>query len=313
MTRTHCVGAPRSRCLLGAAALSLVLAACGTSETASGGGGDSASETITVGSANFPESEIISNLYAEVLTEAGFDVQTKPRIGSREAYIPALQDGSINVIPDYTGNLLLFLDPDATATTPEEINDALPPALAAENLAMLEPAEAQDSDAVVVTQETAQQWNLEEIGDLAEYNDELVFGGPPEFKERAVGLPGLKENYGVDPTSFTPISDGGGPATVQALVDGTVNAANIFSTSPAIQENDLVVLEDPKNNFPAQNVVPLIDDSLADDTQLAEALNSVSSTLTTEDLIALNTKVSGAEKMEPQAAARQWLTDEGLL
>ena len=109
----------------------------------------------------------------------------------------------------------------------------------------------------MVTRATADKWKLKSIEDLVPHNDEVVIAGPPEFKERPVGLPGLEKNYGFVPSKFEPISDGGGPATVKALLDGKVTAANIFTTSTAIPANDLVVLEDPKNNFPAQQVVPV--------------------------------------------------------
>ena len=102
------------------------------------------------------------------------------------------------------------------------------------------------------------------------------------------------------------ISDGGGPATVRALVDGTVTAADIFSTSPAIPQNNLVVLEDPKNNFLAANVVPLVASQKKSD-ELKTVLDAVSAKLTTEALIELNTAVSGNGGIDPDEAARKWV------
>jgi len=109
-------------------------------------------------------------------------------------------------------------------------------------------------------EEDAKKWNLKTIADLAAHSPDVKFGAPSEFQTRTEGLPGLKAKYGLDiaPNNFVAISDGGGPATVRALIDGTVTAADIFSTSPAIPQNKLVVLEDPKNNFLAANVVPLV-------------------------------------------------------
>lgn len=282
------------------------------SDPLAGGDEDAGEGPIVVSSANFTESEIIGNLYAQALEGAGTEVETQFNIGSREAYIPALSDGSIDVIPEYTGNLLLFLDPEADVSSPESIAEALPAALEAKGLDGLEPAEAENKDPVVVTAETAEDWDLEAIGDLAEHGDDLTMAGPPEFAERAVGLPGLEDTYGVTVDGFEPIADGGGPATVDALVGGDVQAANIFSTNPAIEAEDLVVLEDPEGHFAAQNVVPVVrQDRLTADAQAA--LDAVSAELTTDDLVALNLRVSGEEKAEPATAAADWLEERGLL
>lgn len=294
-----------------ALAVAMVLSACGTSDPLATGGSCSG-DGLIVGSANFPESETVANVYAEVLRANGFTVDTKLDIGSREAYIPALRKCAISVIPEYTGNLLQYLDKNATATSAADVDSALGKALGSD-LAIGTPAPGQDSDAVVVTRATAQRWNLRTIADLAPHSAEVQFGAPAEFQERAGGLPGLKKNYdlAIAANNFVPIADGGGPATVRALVEGQVTAANIFTTSPAIAQNDLVVLEDPKHNFPAQNVVPLFNASKKSDKLLA-ALNAVSAQLTTAELIELNEAVSGARKTEPKAAAAAWVAAKGL-
>ncbi|GGG14521.1 putative amino acid ABC transporter, substrate binding protein [Rhodococcoides trifolii] len=298
------------------AALSLAaLTACGgNSDPLSSGGGSTSTDTnsIVVGSANFTESEIVANIYAEALKANGFDASTKLSIGSREAYVPAVRDGSIDMIPDYTGNLLQYLDPSATASSASDVDAALPAALGSD-LAISTPAPGEDKDAVVVTRATAERWNLKSIADLAQYSAQLKFGGTPEFTERVAGLPGLKDKYGVDVSTanYVTIADGGGPATVQALVGGQVDAADIFTTAPSIAQNDLVVLEDPENVFAAQNVVPLYNASKKSD-KLTQVLDAVSSKITTEELIALNTEVSGDAKTEPLAAAQAWVKEQGL-
>ncbi|WP_157114924.1 ABC transporter substrate-binding protein [Nocardia niwae] len=289
----------------------MALSACGDSDPLATGGSCSG-DGLIVGSANFPESETVADVYAEVLRANGFSVETKLNIGSREAYVPALRQCAISVIPDYTGNLLQYLDKTATATSAADVQSALDKALGSD-LAIGTPAPGADSDAVVVTRATAQRWNLRTIADLAAHSAEVKFGAPAEFQERAGGLPGLKKNYGLDiaANSFVPIADGGGPATVRALVEGQVTAANVFTTSPAIPQHDLVVLEDPKHNFPAQNVVPLLNASKKSDKALA-ALNAVSAQLTTAELLELNEAVSGAGKIEPKAAAAAWVAAKGL-
>ncbi|MFE2957463.1 ABC transporter substrate-binding protein [Nocardia tengchongensis] len=293
----------------------MALSACGDNKSNPlGGGGNCGGDTdkVTVGSANFPESETVADVYAEVLRVNGFSVDTKLNIGSREAYVPALKQCAIDVIPDYTGNLLQYLDKSSTAVAANEVNAALVKALG-EQLAISTPAPGEDSDAVVVTKATAEKWNLTSIADLAAHSADVKLAAPAEFSERPDGLPGLKKNYGLDisATNFVPIADGGGPATVKALTDGQVTAADIFTTSPAIAANNLVVLTDPKHNFLPQNVVPLFNTAKKSD-KLVKVLDAASAKLTTPELISLNTAVSGSSKTEPAAAAKQWVAAQGL-
>ncbi|BEK85543.1 ABC transporter substrate-binding protein [Nocardia seriolae] len=298
-----------------ALAAAMALSACGGGKSNPlGGGGDCGSDTnkVTVGSANFPESETVADVYAEALRANGFSIDSKLNIGSREAYVPALKQCAISLIPDYTGNLLQYLDKSSTATSPDEVNAALTKALG-DQLAIGTPAPGEDSDAVVVTKATADKWNLKSIADLATHSSEVKLAAPAEFAERPGGLPGLKKNYGLDipAANFVPIADGSGPATVKALVDGQVTAADIFTTSPAITANNLVVLADPKHNFPPQNVVPLFNTAKKSD-KLLKVLDAVSAKLTTAELISLNTAVSGSSKTEPATAAKQWVAAQGL-
>ena len=294
------------------ALVTVVLVGCGSSNPLGGGEVSGDLKSIVVGSADFPESKIIGEIYAQALEANGFTVGRQFGIGSRETYIPAVQDNSIDLIPEYTGNLLQYFDPDTSVTTPDgvllELFRTLPG-----DLSILNPSPAEDKDTVAVTAETAQRWNLTTIGDLATHSAEVKFGGPSEFLNRAEGLPGLKANYGLDipESNFVAISDGGGPATVRALTEGTVTAANIFSTSPAIAENDLVVLEDPKNNFLAANVIPLVSSQKKSD-ELKTVLDAVSAELTTEDLIRLNTEASGNSGINPDEAAANWVAEHGF-
>jgi osmoprotectant transport system substrate-binding protein len=137
----------------------------------------------------------------------------------------------------------------------------------------------------------------------------LVLGGPPEFQTRTDGIPGLDKVYGVTFGSFKKL-DAGGPLTINALKNGQIDAADIFTTDPSIAANDFVVLEDPKNLYAAQNVLPLINEAKATDGVKA-TLNAVSAQLTTDDLIDLNEKVIN-EQQDPAAVAKAWLADTGL-
>jgi osmoprotectant transport system substrate-binding protein len=306
------MGLPRWSIAVVVAGLILVFCSCGSSNPLGGGAGSGDLKSIVVGSADFPESKIIAEIYAQSLEANGFKVGRQLGIGSRETYIPALKDHSIDLVPEYLGNLLLYFDPQATVTTPDAVELALLRALPGD-LSILTPSPASDTDTVTVTGATAKDWNLKTIGDLAPHSAQVKFAAPSEFQTRPVGLPGLKRNYGLDvsPANFVAISDGGGPATVRALVDGTVTAANIFSTSPAIPQNNLVILEDPKNNFLAGNVLPLVNSQKKSDA-LKMVLDAVSARLTTAELTALNASVSGNGGVDPDQAARKWLQDHGL-
>ncbi len=172
-----------------------------------------------IGSADFPESQIIAEVYAGALNAAGVTASTKPNIGSREVYFKAVQDGSVDVIPDYSGNLLLHVDKEATEVSAEDIYKALPAKLP-EGLAVLEASKAEDKDAMVVTKATAEKYQLKSIEDLAKVCSELVVGAPATFAERAYGLPGLKKNYNCEPKKLEPFSDGGGAVTAQGAARG---------------------------------------------------------------------------------------------
>lgn len=295
-----------------AALFALSTAGCGSSNPLGGGEISGDLRSITIGSADFTESKIIAEIYAQALEANGFTIKRQFGIGSRETYIPAVQDHSIDLIPEYTGNLLQYFDAETTATTSDAVLLALLKALPGE-LSILYPAPAEDKDTLAVSEATAREWNLKSIADLAAHSAQVKVGGPSEFQTRVTGLVGLKDKYGLDiaPANFVAISDGGGPATVQALTDGTVTAANIFSTSPAIERNNLVVLEDPENVFLAANVVPLVASQKMSN-ELKSVLDAVSAKLTTEALIQLNGSVEGNEGVDPDEAAETWLREHGF-
>lgn len=271
---------------------------------ATGAGGDDPGE-IVVGSANFPENVLLAEIYAAALEDDGVDVTTRLNIGNREAYIAGLEDGSIDLLPEYTGALTLFFNPDAEATDPEgvyaELQEALP-----DDLVVLEKSEAQDKDAVVVTSETADELGLTEIGDLAPHAPNMVLGGPPEWAERYTGVPGLREVYGLEFAQFRPLA-AGSTLTSESLKNGQIDVANIFTTDPAIAVNDFVILEDPESLFAAQNIVPLINADKVNPT-VEDALNEVSAALTTENLTEMMVEVV-IEGADPATVARTFVDD----
>lgn len=270
----------------------------GAQTGAAGGGG-----AITVGSANFPENVLLAEIYAAALGDAGVEVSTSLNIGSREAYIAGLEDGSIDLIPEYTGGLATYLNPEITVTSSEDVLADLQENLP-DGLEVLEISQAEDKDSLVVTSETAEEYGLQAIGDLQEHAGELVLGGPPEFESRPNGVDGLRDVYGLEFKSFRSLAAGSN-LTVQALANDQVQAANIFTTDPAVAENGFVVLEDPESLFAAQNVVPLIrSDALNGDVEAA--LDEVSAALTTENLTEMMVQVV-SEGQPPADVAREFV------
>jgi len=173
----------------------------------------------------------------------------------------------------------------------------------------LEKSTAEDKDAVVVSKAVADRYNAKSIADLAPHCGELVFGGPSEFETRPDGIPGIKKTYNCSFKSYLSLDTG--PVTVKAVTDNTVQAADIFTTNPAIGENNLVALEDPKSNFAAQNVLPLINSNKATD-QVKQTLNAISAKLTTPSLVDLNRQLNAPDKPDSATVAKAWLTKNGL-
>jgi len=241
------------------------------------------SGTVVVGSANFPENELLAQVYALALQAKGVKVTTKLNIGSREAYYPQIQKGAISIIPEYNGTLLsVEVDKTSTAKTTADVDAALASGLPS-TLEVLNPATAQDSDSITVTAATAAKYHLKTIADLKPYAASMVLGAPPEFKTRTDGIAGLKATYGLSFKQFDPL-DESGPITIAALTGGKVQAADVFTTTPAIVTDKLVSLGDPKANFAAQNVVPLVYKPAATPV-ITSTLNEVDSHLTTAALV----------------------------
>lgn len=309
------IKARRGRIAAGVIAITTIVALAGCS---SGNPLDSTSKaptnqtpgTIIVGSAAFPENEIIAEVYAQALDANGVTVQKKLSIGQRDAYLAAMDDGSINVIPEYSGNLLQFYDKTNTAQNSDDVyaalNDALP-----NGFEVLDQSKAQDKDSYNVTKDFSEKNNVTSLADLAGLDMPLKVGGNPELGQRPYGIPGLKKVYAVKDVTLVSIRDSGGPLTVRALKDGTVDLADIFSTTPAIKDNGFVTLDDPKNMIVAQNVVPLINKKFASD-KVTSVLNTVSGALTTDDLVEFNAKSSGSAKESPSQIAKEWLAAKDL-
>jgi len=281
-------------------------ASASASATASSGSNPLSSSapsgTVVVGSANFPENELLAEIYALALKAKGVNVTTKLNIGAREAYYPQIEKGTISIIPEYNGTLLsVEVDKNSTAKTTADVDAALASGLPA-SLEVLNPATAQDSDSVTVTAATAAKYHLKTIADLKPYAASMVLGAPPEFKTRTDGIAGLKATYGLTFKQFDPL-DESGPITIAALNSGKVQAADVFTTTPAIVTDKLVSLGDPKANFAAQNVIPLVYKPAATPT-ITDTLNAVDSHLTTDALVQMvNAVVTDKQNYSTVAAA----------
>jgi osmoprotectant transport system substrate-binding protein len=287
-----------------AVGVALTLAGCGSSSGDGSGDGDGGdSTTIVVGSQAYYSNEIIAEIYAQALENAGFDVTRQFQIGQRDAYLPALENGEVQVFPEYTGNLLQYYVPDTTATKSDEVYAALADALP-DGLTVLDQSTATDQDSYNVTAEFAEANGLESIGDLAGV-DGLILGGAPELEERPYGPSGLQSVYGV-----TVAFQATGDTTVDSLTQGVINIANVYSADPRIESAGLVTLADPEGLFLASNVVPLVSADIAD--EIADVLNPISAALTPEGLVALNVESVDDQKSSADIATG-WLTDNGFL
>ncbi|ASD22013.1 glycine/betaine ABC transporter [Cryobacterium sp. LW097] len=287
----------------------VALAGCASGDPLDEGESSAGSETLVVGSQDYYSNEIIAEIYAQALENGGFTVDRQFRIGQREAYLPEIEAGSIDVFPEYSGSLLQALEADAPTGTADEVYTALEAALP-EGLTVLDRAEASDQNSWTVTQAFADTYGLTDIASLSEVTEPITVGGNSELETRPYGPTALKEEYGIEIAGFTPVEDSGGPLTVKALVDNKIQLANIYTADPNITSNNLIALDDPDNLFLPDNVVPVVSDKVDD--SAADILNAVSAALDTDTLMALN-----AQSVNDQAAAdtiaTEWLTQEGLI
>ena len=279
---------------------------------------------IIIGSQQYYSNEIIAELYAQMMEKVGLSVTREYQIGQREVYLPELEAGKIHVIPEYGGNLLEYYSKTSASGSPTAATATATPARTAgdtasiqdtllrtlpHSLTVLNPAEATDQDSLTVTKATAQAHSLTSIGDLASLGRPITIAANSEFTTRPYGPKGLKAVYGVD-ASVTPVEDSGGPLTVKALTDGTVDVADIYSSDPAIRAKNLVILSDPQMLILPQNVTPLVSASLP--AIAATAINRVSALLTPDELRSLNQRSTG-EKLSSKTIATDWLTSKKLL
>lgn len=308
------MGALRSVVLFALAGLAVTLVGCGSQPQADGRDSALGDQAITVASFDFPESELLAEIYAQALQAGGFDTRLERRLGPRELVQPALARGLVEFVPEYSGTALEFLSLGAAEPTPdvEVTRAALRRTVDDDRIVALAPAPAQDANAVVVNRELADRYNLDEVSDLEALAPRLTIGGPPECPGRPFCLDGLGRVYGLQFESFLPL-DAGGPLTHQALAGGHVDVAVLFTTDPKLDMPTLAVLDDDRRLQPAENVVPLVRAEIVErwGNDLVRLVDGVSARLTTDDLRALNARVAAGDS--PATVAERWLVDEGLM
>jgi osmoprotectant transport system substrate-binding protein len=306
--------------LLVMSALILAAAACGGDDDDEGEGEAAATATetteagagekpkITLGTKNFTEEFILGELYKQALEAKGFDVTLKSNIGSTEIIDKALTSGEINMYPEYTGTALTVVFGAAgSEDSAEATYDAAKAKYEERGQTLLEMTPFSDSDAIAVLKKTADKSGLKAVGDLKKVPN-LTLGGQPEFRTRAQGLPGLKKNYGITKVKFVPFA---GISPYEALDQGKVLAAAIFSTDPPLATGKYVVLEDTKAQFGFQNVAPVVDKELADNEELVDTVNAVSEKLTEKAIIAMNSAVA-IDQRKPAEVAGEFLAANDL-
>lgn len=273
-------------------------------DTAGGGGG-----AITVGSADFPESQLLAQIYGQALAAAGFDVDYQLAIGAREIYFAAVESGEVDLVPEYTNSLLSFVirlsDPDALpeATNVEEqiaeLAEVLP-----EGLEVLTPSTAEDKDVIVCTSEAAEEFGLTNLTELGEASANITIGAPPEFETRSpFGLVGFQEIYGADFGDFVPLDIG---AVADALSAGQIDCGNLFSTMSVITTEGFVALEDDKGAVANEAVLPLVRSEVVDET-LTTTLDNINRQLDTDTLKELMVQVE-VDAAAPDVVAEEWLS-----
>lgn len=287
--------------------------AAGATTTAAAGGG-AVTGSLTVGSANFPESVLLAEIYGGALEAKGAKITKKLNIGNRETYYKAITAGELDLLPEYTNSLLSYVErlknKDAVpaaknvAQQVDELKANLP-----DTLTVLPPSTAEDKDVIVCNKETTDKYQFKTLSDLATKAGEITLGGPPEFATRSpFGIPGLKQFYNATFKSFVPLEIG--PPLVDALKSNAVNCGNLFSTMSVITTNNFTALADDKNIVPNEAVLPLIAKAKATP-EVTAVLADVDSKLDTDGLKQLMVEIEVDKKAEADVA-KEWLTANGF-
>lgn len=307
------------------AALLLATSACGSDDPLSDSGSDGDSTgsadkgSVVVGGQDFTESQVMAAVYQLLLEDAGYSVETK-LVTTRDVYLPELSKGSVDIVPDYLAGITDFLNtdangPDAPLVSSNDVDEtlaALEPLAEDKGISILPPSDATDQNAFFVTEEFAAEFDLQTLSDLGALGQPIKLGAPPDCEGRADCEGGLTEVYGIDITEIVPL-DFGSAQVKDAVKSDEVQVGETGTTDGSLADLGLVLLEDDQGIQPAQNLTPAVNsDFLADNPDIADIFNELSSLLTTEDLATMNAQVD-LERQKAADVAQQFLEDKGLL
>ena len=308
-----------TRWVLALVSVTLLVAGCGSDapgRNARKGGAARDLATITVASFSFSESQTLGEIYAQVLERNGYRVQRALGLASREVVEPALEQGVVDLVPEYLGTALAFVAPKSRDTRLDQAGTyaRLRSVLGARGIDVLTPAPAQNQNGLMVTRTTAQRDRLAKVSDLVPMAGSLVLGGPPECPERPFCLPGFRSTYGLRFKEFRPL-DSGGPRTIAALESAVIDVGVLFTTDAALggPGPSVVLLEDDRGLQPPENVVPMVRRAVVrrHGRAFVALVDRVSAQLETVDLIALNRQVD-IDGVTPANAAAGWRRAHGF-
>ncbi len=320
--RTTTKRARASVAVLLALFLSLGVAACGSSDddTTSGDGGaivsnpDNGKVTLTIGSKNFPEQEILGEIYAQALEAAGYKVKTDLNLGSETVALQTLKSGQISGYPEYASTALTSF----FGVEPEEVPAGAQPAyekakaeFEKEGLTAFPPTPFASANAVGTLKKTADELGLKTVSDLEGQSEKLTLYGSPECRQRIDCLAGLEKYYGLKFKSFTPVDIG---LRYKVLENGQADLSILFTTDPQLsaEKDKFVILEDDKEVFPAGNIIFVTKASTAEKAgpDYEKTIVEVQKGLTLPVMQELDARVE-LEKQSPAKAAASYLKEAG--
>jgi len=281
-------------------------------------GGDDENGALTVGGQNFTEMQVMAAMYEQVLEQGGYDVTTK-LVTTRDVYVDELSKGNVDVVPDYLAGMTDYLNilkngedaPPVSTNDPDETLAALEPLAEEQGISMLQPSQATDQNAFIVTKEYAEENDLQTLSDLGALDEPIKLAAPPDCEGRSDCEKGLTEVYDIEISEIVPL-DFASAQMKDALKTGEVQLGETGTTDGSLDSLGLVLLEDDKGIQPAQNLIPAVNsDFLDENPEVADVLNELSSTLTTEDLADLNAQVD-LERQQPEDVAAAYLEEKGL-
>jgi len=311
--------------MLLALALAVGVAACGSDDDGDSGEGgdgggaivsnpDNAGVSLTIGSKNFPEQEILGEIYAQALQAAGYKVKTDLNLGSETVALKSVKSGQISGYPEYASTALTSFFGKEPEEVPADAQGAWEEANAEfekEGLTAFEPTPFASANAVGTTTATADKYELENVSDLEGVSEELTLYGSPECRQRIDCLAGLEELYGLKFKSFKPVDIG---LRYTVLEKGQADLSILFTTDPQLsaEKDKFVILEDDKEVFPAGNVIFVTDKAVAEEAgpDFEATILEVQEGLTLPVMQELDARVE-LEKQTPKEAAASYLKSAG--